>query len=44
MVALSHQALIDPELHISPTVREWALDVARRQVSIYHEITQGGMN
>jgi transposase len=44
MVALSQQALIDPELHISPTVREWALDVARRQVSIYHEIIQGGMN
>lgn len=44
MVALSEQALSDPQLLISQQVRSWALNVARRQVSIYHEIVKGGVN
>jgi hypothetical protein len=44
MVMLSQKALTDSKLFISEQVREWALEVARRQISIYHEITQGGIN
>ena len=44
MVMLSENVLADESLKISDTVRQWALEVARRQVSIYHEIIQGGIN
>lgn len=44
MVMLSQKALTDSKLFISQQVRDWALEVARRQISIYHEITQGGIN
>jgi len=40
MVRLSVQALQDPDLLISPTVRGWGLEVARRQVDIYQEMTR----
>ena len=43
MVRMSEKVLEDPDLHISDTVRAWGLEVARRQVEIYHEIT-GGVN
>jgi hypothetical protein len=43
MVMLSEKALSDPSIHVSERVRHWALEVARRQVEIYHEIT-GGFN
>jgi hypothetical protein len=41
MVRLSEEVLTDPEIYLSETVRSWALEVARRQVEIYHEIIQG---
>lgn len=44
MVMLSEKALLDPDLYLSKTVREWGLEVAARQVEYYHQIvTQGGM-
>lgn len=44
MVMLSQEALRDEKLYLSETVRGWALEVAQRQVSIYHEIAEGGIN
>ncbi|MFQ6052206.1 MAG: IS21 family transposase [Candidatus Hydrothermarchaeota archaeon] len=38
MVVLSEKALQDPTLYLSDTVRQWALEVARRQLEIYQEI------
>ena len=43
MVVLSEDVLRDPELKISDRVRQWALDVASRQVDIYQEISNGGL-
>jgi len=40
MVVLSEKALKDQTLYLSETVRQWALEVARRQVEIYQEIIQ----
>ena len=40
MVMLSEEVLRDADLHISDTVRDWGIDVARRQSEIYHEIVQ----
>ena len=40
MVVLSEKALKDQTLCLSETVRQWALEVARRQVEIYQEIIQ----
>lgn len=40
MVMLSQKALKDPTLYLSDTVRQWGLEVARRQVEIYQEIIQ----
>jgi len=42
MVMLSEKVLNDENLEISDRVRFWALEVAQRQVDIYHEILQGG--
>jgi len=41
MVMLSEDVIADPELHLSDTVRNWGLEVARRQVMIYQEIIRG---
>jgi transposase len=41
MVRLNEEVLRDPEIYLSDTVRGWALEVARRQVEIYHEIITG---
>jgi len=38
MVRLSEKALREEGVKMSPRVREWGLEVARRQVSIYQEI------
>ena len=38
MVMLSEEVLSDADLHISDTVRDWGIDVAKRQCDIYHEI------
>ena len=40
MVRLSVQALEDPEIHLSERVRIWGLEVARRQVQIYQEMSR----
>ena len=40
MVRLSARALEDPELHVSERVRMWGLEVARRQVQIYQEMSR----
>jgi hypothetical protein len=42
MVRYSQKVLQDKDLKISNRVRAWALEVAQRQVDIYHEIIQGG--
>jgi len=39
---LSERVLQDPEIYLSDQVRQWGVDVAQRQVAIYHQITQGG--
>jgi len=41
MVRLQAEALMDQEIHMSDTVRNWALEVASRQVEIYHDIIGG---
>jgi len=41
MVRLSEEAIYDSEVHLSDIVRGWAVEVARRQVAIYHEIVGG---
>ena len=41
MVRLSEKAIADPALTLSDTVRQWGLEVARRQVMIYQEIIKG---
>jgi len=41
MVRLNEEVLRDPEIYLSDTVRGWALEVAGRQVEIYHEIITG---
>lgn len=43
MVMLSADVLRDPRLKISERVRNWGLEVAGRQVEIYHEISSGGI-
>ena len=43
MVRLSEHVLRDPDLKISNRVRQWALEVASRQVEIYHKISRGVM-
>jgi transposase len=40
MVRLSAQVLEDPEIHLSQRVRMWGLEVARRQVQIYQEMSR----
>jgi len=40
MVMLSERAIATRDNHLSDTVRQWALSVARRQVQIYEEIIQ----
>lgn len=40
MVMLSEHAIADTDNCLSDTVRQWALEVARRQVQIYQEIIQ----
>lgn len=40
MVRLSIQALEDPAIHLSERVRMWGLEVARRQVQIYQEMSR----
>lgn len=40
MVRLSAQALEDPEIHLSERVRMWGLEVARRQVQTYQEMSR----
>jgi transposase len=42
MMRLCEKVLRDPELKISDKVRQWGLEVSRRQVEIYHEISNGG--
>ena len=39
MVRLQERVLEDPHLHLSETVRGWAMQVARRQVEYYQEIS-----
>jgi len=41
MVMLSEDVLKDPRMKISDRVRNWGLEVAGRQVEIYHEIGNG---
>lgn len=41
MVRLSEQALRNTDISLSDLVRVWGMDVARRQVDIYEEITGG---
>jgi hypothetical protein len=43
MVVLSQKALSDKNLKLSQLVRNWGLEVARRQFDIYYEITKGGV-
>ena len=38
MVMLSEHAIADTDNYLSDTVRQWALEVAQRQVQIYQEI------
>ena len=40
MVRLSVPALEDPGIHLSEQVRRWGLEVARRQVEIYQEMSR----
>lgn len=40
MVMLSEQVVSDKDVYLSDTVRQWALEVAQRQVEIYQEIIQ----
>lgn len=40
MVRLSIQALEDPEIKLSERIRMWGLEVARRQVQIYQEMSR----
>ncbi len=40
MVRLSVPALEDPEIHLSDRIRMWGLEVARRQVQIYQEMSR----
>jgi len=40
MVMLSEHAIADKDNYLSDTVRQWALEVAQRQVQIYQEIIQ----
>jgi len=40
MVMLSEHAIADRDNYLSDTVRQWALEVAQRQVRIYQEIIQ----
>lgn len=40
MVRLSIPALEDPKLHLSERIRMWGLEVARRQVQIYQEMSR----
>ncbi len=44
MVMLSEEVLSDKSYEVSGLVRDWGLEVARRQVGIYHEITQSHKN
>jgi len=41
MVMLSEKAIADKDVYLSDTVRQWALEVACRQIQIYQEIIQG---
>jgi len=41
MVTLSKQALKDTDIPLSDLVRSWGMEVAKRQVEIYEEITGG---
>jgi transposase len=41
MVMLSEQAIEAKDVYLSETVRQWALEVAQRQVAIYQEIIHG---
>lgn len=43
MVMLSEDVLKDPRMKISNRIRNWGLEVAGRQVDIYHEISNGGI-
>ena len=40
MVMLSEHAIEAKDVYLSDTVRQWALEVAQRQVQIYQEIIQ----
>jgi hypothetical protein len=40
IVHLSVQAFEDPGIHLSERVRMWGLEVARRQVQIYQEMSR----
>jgi transposase len=40
MVRLAEAAIADRSIYLSDTVRFWGLEVARRQVDIYHDITR----
>jgi hypothetical protein len=40
MVMLSKEAIAAEDVYLSETVRQWALEVAQRQVQIYQEIVQ----
>jgi hypothetical protein len=40
MVMLSEEAIAAKDVYLSETVRQWALEVAHRQVQIYQEIVQ----
>lgn len=42
MLMLSKKAIEDPAVTLSDTVRRWGLEVARRQVGIYQEISTVG--
>jgi transposase len=42
MVMISEKVFQDESLQISQKVRNWALEVAHRQVELYYEISQGG--
>jgi len=38
MVRLSEEAIVDTGVYLSDRVRGWAVEVARRQVALYHDI------
>lgn len=38
MVRLSEEAIVDTGVYLSDKVRGWAVEVARRQVALYHDI------